>query len=379
MVLDGCLDGGCMGDSGMDAEPAHWLLLNRLPALGQAELSALCEARTDPLDIVAAYRRQAKSGVAGCAAPDWRAVEADLRWLEGDGRHLITLAMAAYPARLREIPDPPPVLFVDGDPCALSALQVAMVGSRRATPCGREIAHAFSAALAGCGLAVTSGLALGVDGASHRGAMAGRGRTLAVAANGLDIVYPRSHRRLARQVAENGALVSEFSPGSAPLARHFPRRNRIISGLSLGVVVVEAAERSGSLITARLAGEQGREVFAVPGPIQSPLARGCHHLIRQGAKLVEQVSDILEELPAGPWMLPPGHAHEGAGGLPGDLDESERKVLTSLAHRAISIDSLVERSGLTADTLCSILLALELRGLVVPVPGGAYSRVTKRQ
>ena len=379
MMVDGRQDGGCVGDSGIDAEPAHWLLLNRLPALGQAELSALSKARAGPLDIVAAHRRRAKPGAGDRATPDWRAVEADLVWLETHGRHLITLAMPSYPTRLREIPDPPPVLFVDGDATLLSTQQVAMVGSRQATPCGQETAHAFSAALAGCGLVITSGLALGVDAASHRGAMAGGGRTLAIAAHGLDSVYPRSHRRLARQVAENGALVSEFSPGSVPLARHFPRRNRIISGLSLGVVVVEAARRSGSLITARLAGEQGREVFAVPGPIQSPLARGCHHLIQQGAKLVEQVSDILEELPGGPWMLVRTQSAESADGLPEDLDGSEKKVLRGLTYRATSVDSLVERSGLTADTVCSILLALELRGLVVPVPGGAYMRVTKRQ
>jgi DNA processing protein len=365
----------------MDAEPAYWLALNRLPALGQAELCALVEGRASPNDFVAAYGRRVTPGSHRRTAPDWRAVEADLNWLATPGRHLLTLSMPAYPPRLRHIPDPPPVLFVEGDAEILSAVQLAMVGSRRPTPCGVETAHCFSFELAGCGLAITSGLALGIDAASHRGAMAGRGRTVAVAANGLDTVYPRIHRRLARQVAENGALVSEFSPGSAPLARHFPRRNRLISGLSLGVVVVEAARRSGSLITARLAGEQGREVFAVPGPIQSPLARGCHHLIRQGAKLVEQVSDILEELPTdipgGRWQVPGKPASEAADRFADDLDGSQKKVLASLAHRATSVDSVVERSGLTADTVSSILLALELRGLVVPLPGGAYCRVTK--
>ncbi len=367
----------------MDAEPAYWLALNRLPALGQAELCALAEGRASPHDIVAAYGRRVTPGPHRRTAPDWHAVEADLTWLATPGRHLLTLSMPVYPPYLRHIPDPPPVLFVEGDADILSAAQLAIVGSRRPTPCGVETAHCLSSELAECGLAITSGLALGIDAASHRGAMAGRGRTLAVAANGLDSVYPRIHRRLARQVAENGALVSEFSPGSAPLARHFPRRNRLISGLSLGVVVVEATRRSGSLITARLAGEQGREVFAVPGPIQSPLARGCHHLIQQGAKLVEQVSDILEELPTdipgGPWQVPEKHASESADGPAGDLDGSQKKVLASLAHRATSVDTVIERSGLTADTVCSILLALELRGLVVPVPGGGYCRVTKSQ
>jgi DNA processing protein len=361
----------------MDAEAAHWLALNRLPALAQSELCALTEGRASPLDIVTAHARRPPMGPGARAVPDWRGVEADMAWLAVPGRHLITQSMPAYPMLLRQLSDPPPVLFVEGDAEILCAAQLAMVGSRRATPSGMETAHGLSAELARCGLVVTSGLALGVDGASHRGAMAGGGRTVAVTANGLDIVYPRSHRRLAREIAHNGALVSEFSPGSAPLARHFPRRNRLISGLSLGVVVVEAAQRSGSLITARLAGEQGREVFAVPGPIQSPLSQGCHHLIRQGAKLVERISDILEELPVGLAQMP-GKEVSGSAAAPQRLDEEHKKVLESLSYRAVSVDSVVERSGLTADTVCSILLALELRGLVVPVPGGAYCRATKR-
>jgi len=361
----------------MDAEALHWLALNRLPTLGQSELCALVEGRACPAQVLAHHRHRGKATPP--TGPDWRAVDADAAWLEAPDRHLITLSMAAYPRVLRQIPDPPPVLFVDGDVTTLAATQLAVVGSRRASPSGVETAHRFSAELATCGLTITSGLALGVDAASHRGALAGGGRTLAVAASGLDRVYPRSHAGLARQVAENGALVSEFSPGVPPLARHFPRRNRLISGLSIGVVVVEAARRSGSLITARLAGEQGREVFAVPGPIQSPLAWGCHYLIRQGAKLVEQVSDILEELPAQAWREPGKRAPDGAAGPPDALGKLHTRVLEGLAYRATSVDSLVERSGLTANTVCSILLALELRGLVAPVPGGAYCRVKKRQ
>jgi DNA processing protein len=352
----------------MDAEPAHWLALNRLPTLGGPELRALAEGGVSPREVLDSRPR----------ATDWRAVEADLAWLAAPGRHLITLSMAAYPAKLRHIPDPPPVLFVVGDTGVLGLPQVAVVGSRRATPSGVETARDFSAALAACGLAITSGLALGVDAAAHRGTLDAGGRTLAVAANGLDRVYPRRHRGLAVQVAEKGALVSEFPPGTPPLAWHFPRRNRLISGLSLGVVVVEAARRSGSLITARLAGEQGREVFAVPGPIQSPVARGCHQLIREGARLVEDVADILEELPPGPWSggIPPGR--EPGNTLPADLDGPSRRVLESLGHRTATVDDLVERSGLTADMVSSILLALELRGQVAPVLGGAFCRVTKR-
>lgn len=353
----------------MDTEPAHWLALNRLPDLRGPELRALAEGRLSPRDLL---------GARGRPATDWRAVERDLAWLAAPGRHLLTLASMTYPAPLRHIPDPPPALFVEGDAQALGLAQLAMVGSRRASPWGVETARAFSAALAARGLIITSGLALGVDAAGHRGAMAAGGRTLAVAANGLDIVYPRRHRRLAAEVAASGALISEFPPGTPPLAWHFPRRNRLISGLSLGVVVVEAARRSGSLITARLAGEQGREVFAVPGPIQSPLARGCHQLIRDGAKLVEEVADILEELPAGPWSEAPATPPAPDDPVPEGLDGASRRVLEGLGHRPATVDDLVERSGLTADTLSSILLALELRGLVVPVLGGAFCRVTKR-
>lgn len=362
----------------MDTEDAHWLALNRLPPLARAELDALREGRATARELLQVRARRMRAAGSGAPVPDWRGVEADLAWLAAPHRHLLTWSMPDYPQRLRHIADPPPLLFVQGHKDCLGAPQVAVVGSRRATPAGLETAHCLSAQLASSGLVVTSGLALGVDAASHRGAMAGGGRTLAVTANGLDIVYPRAHRRLADQVVENGALVSEFPPGTAPLARHFPRRNRLISGLGLGVVVVEAARRSGSLITARLAGEQGREVFAVPGPIQSPLARGCHDLIRQGAKLVEQVDDILEELvierPLRAALQAAGNPVERAPGL----DAEQKKVLESLAYRATSVDAVVERSGLTADTVCSILLALELRGLVVPVPGGAYCRATNR-
>jgi len=352
----------------MESEPAHWLALNRLPALQPGTLAALAGRRMSPRELVG-----------GANGIDWRAVESDLSWLQGADRYLLTLTSDAYPLRLREIADPPPVLFVEGDPAAVSAPQIAVIGSRRATPCGVETAFTLAGALAARGLTVTSGLALGVDAAGHRGALAAGGPTVAVAGNGLDTVYPRRHRRLARSVAEHGALISEFAPGMPPLARNFPRRNRLISGLGSGVVVVEAARRSGSLITARLAGEQGREVFAVPGAVQNPLARGCHHLIRQGAKLVEEVSDILEELPEGPWRSATAHAVAAPGRRTHDLGELERRVLERVAHHATSVDCVVEGSGLTADTVCSILLALEIRGLIAPVPGGAYCRVTNRR
>lgn len=354
----------------MTADSADWLALNRMPGRGRAVLCALAEGRVSPGEAVARGGGADPAGVA-----------ADLAWLAAPGRHLVTLVSARYPRRLREIPDPPPVLFVAGDPAVLDRAQIALVGSRRATPLGVETAEALAAGLAERGLCITSGLALGVDAAGHRGAIAAGGHTVAVAGHGLDRVYPRRHRTLAREVAASGALVSEFPPGTPPLPAHFPRRNRIISGLSLGVVVVEAARRSGSLITARLAGEQGRDVFAVPGPIQSPLTRGCHALIRQGAKLVETVGDILEELPPGSWsgtppaagppLAPP--APPAPIGAPA-LDPSQIRLLECLAHAPVGIDALVARSGLTAEKVSSILLALELRGLVAPVAGGAFCR-----
>jgi len=211
-------------------------------------------------------------------------------------RHILTLHDPAYPALLKEIADPPPLLFVRGDPAVLSRPQLGIVGSRNPTPGGRSLAEDFARSLSRCGLVVTSGMALGIDAAGHRGALRGGGTTLAVAGTGPDRIYPARHRDLARAIVEQGAIISEFAPGTPALPSNFPRRNRIISGLSLGVLVVEAACRSGSLITARLAAEQGREVFALPGSIHNPLARGCHHLIRQGAKLVEDIEDIVEEL-----------------------------------------------------------------------------------
>jgi DNA processing protein len=254
--------------------------------------------------------------------------------------------------------------------------QVAVVGSRNPTPGGAEAAHALARALAEAGFTVTSGLAIGIDAASHRGALAAAGPTIAVTGTGLDRVYPQAHRRLAQQIAQHGALVSEFPPGTPPTARNFPQRNRIISGLSLGTLVVEATLRSGSLITARLAVEEGREVFAVPGSIHSPLSRGCHSLIRQGAKLVEGIDDILEEL--GPVCTSPGLRPGAAPGATiaetADLEAGAREVLSHLGYEPTAAETLVRRSGLTPQSVSSILLSLELRGLITSVPGGLYAK-----
>jgi len=312
--------------------------------------------------------------------PDQEALRKDLDWLaQGDNHHLLSLGHADYPPRLAAIADPPPVLFVLGDPQLLNSPAVAMVGSRNPTPNGREDAQAFASYLARCGLVVISGLAEGVDGAAHEGALQANGPTVAVCGTGLDRVYPARHRELAHRIARTGALISEFPLGTPPLARNFPRRNRIVSGLALGVLVVEAALRSGSLITARQAMEQGREVFAIPGSIHNPLARGCHALIRQGAKLVETGADILEELASQlDFDIHPSPAPAQFTESFDDLDEKTRHVLAVMGYESVTVDTLVERSGLTAEAVSSMLLVMEIQGVVASAPGGLYYRQTKR-
>ena len=306
---------------------------------------------------------------------DERAVESDLEWLAGPRRSLLWLGHADYPRLLSEVPDPPPVLFVEGDPESLSWPMVAIVGSRNASATGREIACEFARKLGAAGIGIVSGLALGIDGAAHRGALRSEAPTVAVCARGLDRIYPGAHERLARAVSASGALVSEFPIGTPPLRFNFPRRNRIISGLSAGVLVVEASRRSGALITARQAIEQGRDVFAVPGSIRNPLAQGCHELIRGGAKVTEDVRDVLEEL-AGPLGLRvvPADLDAGEYAPPPSLDDDARRTLACLGFEATPVDVLVARVGLTADALSSILLSLELDGHVRSTAGGSYER-----
>ena len=283
------------------------------------------------------------AGRAFLAAPGWDRVEPDLRWAEDESHHILTLHDLAYPRLLREIADPPPLLFVHGNPALLSRPQIAIVGSRNPSAGGRSLAEDFARSLCRSGLIVTSGMALGIDAASHQGALRAKGGTIAVAGTGPDRIYPARHRSLAQAIVEQGAIISEFSLGTPALPGNFPRRNRIISGLSLGVLVVEAACKSGSLITARLAAEQGREVFALPGSIHNPLARGCHRLIRQGAKLVEDIGDILEEL--GPLAAVTEYKSEDVTGnntntatLPAD----QLQLLTSLGFEPESIDTRSE-------------------------------------
>jgi DNA processing protein len=304
-------------------------------------------------------------------------------WLDQPDAHRLTPADPAWPALLREIPDPPAELYVRGDPATLSLPQLAIVGSRHATPAGAETAGSFASHLAARGFCITSGLAEGIDAAAHRGALAAGGRTIAVCATGPDIVYPRQHTDLAAQVvASGGAIVSEFAPGTAVYRSNFPRRNRLISGLAVGTLVVEASLRSGALITARHAMEQGREVFAIPGSIHNAVARGCHRLIRNGAKLVETAGDIVEELGG---LLSRLRADDAEAGRAGDApasaieqDADYARLLACLAWDPADVDTLVARSGLTTGEVSSMLLLLEMQGLVRPLSGGRYQRVGKQ-
>jgi DNA processing protein len=314
--------------------------------------------------------------------PDWRAADADLQWFAGgSNRRLVTIDHPDYPPLLRQTPDPPVALFALGTLEALQLPQIAMVGSRNPTAGGWRSAHQFAHEFASCGLAITSGLALGIDGASHQGALDANAPTIAVAATGLDRVYPARHRDMAHQIsAQHGVLVSEFPLGTSPRPGLFPRRNRIISGLAVGTLVVEAALRSGSLITARQALEQGREVFAIPGSIHNPLARGCHALIRDGAKLVECAQDVLEELAALLGRLvrePPSPNCVATSTV--EANPEHQQLLDAMGFDPISIDELAIRLNESAEAVASTLLLLELEGHVSSGAGGLFTRQGKPQ
>lgn len=348
---------------------AAWLRLTLVPGIGGETQRKLLAAFGLPEAVFAAGRAAVQDVVGKRADPLFDfdpgdAIDCALAWAEAPGQTIVTLADAAYPPTLLEIPDPPGLLYVRGDPALLNKPALAIVGSRNATPQGRQTAERLAGKLAAGGLVIASGLALGIDAAAHRGALAAGGETVAVIGTGIDRVYPARNRELALQIAERGCIVSEFPLGTPALAANFPRRNRIISGLSCGVLVVEAAPQSGSLITARLAGEQGREVFAIPGSIHSPLARGCHQLIRQGAKLVETAQDILEELGDLPEVI------EQPAAVPAD-----HALLAILGHDPCPLDELAERSGWPTDRLLGELLALELDGRIAALPGNRYQRL----
>jgi DNA processing protein len=357
-----------------DADLAAWLRLTLVPGLGgqgirkllaefglpsavlAAPRSALARALGEPLTA----RLLSDEGAPGIAAA--------CQWAAQPGNAIITLADPEYPPALLEIPDPPALLYVRGRVELLGARGVAIVGSRNATAQGVANAETFARALSGAGVTVVSGLALGIDAAAHRGALDGRGATVGVLGTGIDVVYPARNAALFAALASRGAIVSEFPLGTPPVAANFPRRNRLISGLARGVLVVEAALDSGSLITARLAGEQGRDVFAVPGSIHSPLSKGCHALIKEGAKLVESAHDVLGEIAGAAFPATSSRA----------APEESHVLLRHLGYDPCNVDTLCGRSGLTAEVVSAMLLQLELEGRVASLPGGRFQRVKDR-
>jgi DNA processing protein len=352
-------------------EAADWIALSLIPGLGDESYRQLLKVFGLPVNIFAASRTALSAVVKPTVARAIhertanKEIERALTWLESPGNHLVTLADPDYPPQLLQVPDPPPLLYVKGRRELLGAPSLAVVGSRNATPQGESNAEQFSKSLSDAGLGIVSGMALGIDAAAHRGGLAGKGGSIAVVGTGLDIIYPNRNREIALRLAKEGAIVSEFPLGTPAVASNFPRRNRIISGLARGCLVVEATLKSGSLITARLAGEQGREVFAIPGSIHSPFSKGCHLLIKQGAKLVDTAADILEELrlqsPAAPLQITPT----------GETDP----LLTAMGFDPVSVDALAERSELAAGDIAAQLLNLELQGIVGSLPGGLFQRL----
>lgn len=354
-------------------ELPYWLVLNRMPGFGPQRFAALHQEEKSLSNcfsgeqLTTAFREWCKRHGIHNPQLDWRGVEKDLAW-QSRNTHILTWLQTAFPPLLKNIHSAPPVLFVKGQPAVLSLPQIAMVGSRQASLQGKENAKQFAMTLVEQGLVVTSGLALGIDAASHEGALQASGITVAVLGNGLDSIYPRSHSALAEKIAVEGALLSEFPIGTLPKPGHFPRRNRVISGLSLGVLVVESTLKSGSLITASYALEQGREIFAIPGSIHNPMAKGCHHLLRAGAKCVENVTHILEELSLHQKVTPKKSIQLT------QIEAEQGELLAHIFEECTPIDSIVSKTGLTAKEVSSMLLELELRGIVTAVPGG-YIRV----
>jgi DNA processing protein len=354
-----------------DPDLRDWLALTLLAGIGPRLGRLLLAAFGSPGGVLAAsssaIERASTRAIAAAVTtgPDAMRLRQALDWCAQPGNGVVTLSDPDYPRCLLEIHDPPLVLYVKGRRELLLEPAMAIVGSRNATPAGRSTARAFAQALSDARLCIVSGLALGIDAAAHEGGLAGRASTIAVTGTGLDIVYPARNRPLAHRIATEGLLVSEFPPGTSAAPHHFPRRNRLISGLSRGVLVAEAALQSGSLTTARCALDQGREVFAIPGSIHSPLSRGCHALIKQGAKLVETAADVLEEL---------GLEQPGASAVVKITASEEDVVLAALGHDPAALDVLVARTALPVDALATRLLELELEGRVARLPGGRFQR-----
>ncbi|MFM9912666.1 MAG: DNA-processing protein DprA [Methylophilaceae bacterium] len=356
----------------LDAQEArYWIALSAINGVGGDTYRRLLSAFGDPEKIYATPTSQLREVVDGKIASaiaegiDETKLAPAITWLTQPGNRLLTLADDDYPQTLLEISDPPPILYLKGDATRLSQPCIAVVGSRNASPQGLNTAEAFSQALADAGWCVVSGMALGIDGAAHKGALKGKASTIAVVGTGLDIIYPSRHRDLAHEIVAKGAMISEFPLATPSMASNFPRRNRIISGLAKGVLVVEANLQSGSLITARLAGDQGREVFAIPGSIHSPLSKGCHLLIKQGAKLVDSIHDILEEL----GVAPISQAEASSSSV-------DSPLLAAMGYDAVATETLIQRSGLTSEVVSAMLLTLELEGKIASLPGGRYQRIS---
>ncbi|HYD78994.1 MAG TPA: DNA-processing protein DprA [Paucimonas sp.] len=366
---------------------AAWIRLEQTAGLGLEGARKLLAAFGLPENIFGAGyaalarvvpERVARALTAAPSEATLALIERSLEWAEQPGNHILTLADDGYPQTLLDIPDPPLMVYAKGRIELLARPSIAIVGSRNATAQGVANAEKFSEVLSQAGLTIVSGMALGIDTAAHQGGLRGPGATVAVIGTGADLVYPARNRGLAHLIAEGGCIVSEYSLGTPALAANFPRRNRVISGLARGVLVVEAAIQSGSLITARMAAEQGREVFAIPGSIHSPLAKGCHRLIKQGAKLVESAEDILEEfryyqavkagLPA--IQATPAPAAPSPAAMP-----VTDPLLEAMGFDPVPLDALAMRCGLDAATLSARLLGLELDGRIEVLPGGSYRRL----
>ena len=351
---------------------SSWLRLTLIPGIGGETQRKLLAAFGLPPAIFSAGHSALRGVVGGkaasllLAADNQALVEQACAWSAGEHQHIVTLADPDYPRALLEIPDPPTLLYVRGHVELLNRPSLAIVGSRNPTPQGLLNAERFAAALADAGLVITSGLALGIDAAAHRGALSTGGETVALIGTGIDRIYPARNRELALEIGDKGCIVSEFPIGTPVTSANFPRRNRLISGIARGVLVVEATIQSGSLITARLAGEQGREVLAIPGSIHTPQSRGCHQLIKQGAKLVESVQDVLEELRL---SIPLKAVATRSG------ESAPNELLSMMGFDPCGLDELAARSGLTADSLSVMLLHLELDGRIASLPGGRYQQL----
>lgn len=360
----------------------YWLLLLKAPQLGiRTFYKALAHFETPEQVFLATANMRAQSGLFKKVTLDYLAMadadlaQADLDWQQNSDCFIITLIDKGYPEHLKTISDPPPVLYVRGNIDYLSKPQIAIVGSRNPTPGGEKNAYQFAADLSALGVVVVSGLASGIDASAHIGALEAGFPTVAVCGTGLDRIYPARHKALAHQIISKGALISEFSLGTGPLAINFPRRNRVISGLSLGTLVVEASIKSGTMITAKLAAEQGREVFAMPGSIHNPLSSGCHQLIKDGAKLTDSIADIVQELSLDISMTPASKKSDIETKKAKKANNSASVLLKYLSYDTMSVDALVEKSTLSPQIITQELLLLELEGKVAKADGAGWALI----